>query len=119
MPDTPPTGPELAAAFATAYDDDIRVFIHQLCEISAILGLPYSGAFDLSDGHFDWNEGAVVLNAGPGERSVLIADVEQLPVVTIEALKEFCSKCSIRFGAYLPKNADEPGALGRTFSALA
>jgi hypothetical protein len=118
MPETPLAGPEIAAEYAERYDGDLRIFLHQLCEISAICALPYNGAFYLDDGHFDWNEGAVVPNAGPGERSVLIVDAERVPVAIIDALKAFCVKCSIRLGAYLPKIADEPGALDRAFSAL-
>ena len=76
------------------YDGDLRIFLHQLCEISAILGTPYDGAIDLAAGRFDWNRGAV-LHAGPGRRSVLVV-TDQHGDVTLAGLIEFCMRCSIR-----------------------
>jgi hypothetical protein len=78
-----PAGPEIAAAYASAYDGDLRIFLHQLCEISAILGLPYDGHFDmqLQSGSFQWREGAVTLLASPGERTVLLIDIAKVPKV--------------------------------------
>ena len=80
--------------YTAHYDGDLRIFLHQLCEISAILGTPYDGAFDLAAGRFDWNRGAV-LHAGPGRRSVLVV-TDQHGDVTLARLIEFCMRCSIR-----------------------
>ena len=82
--------------YTAHYDGDLRIFLHQLCEISAILGTPYDGAFDLAAGRFDWNRGAV-LHAGPGRRSVLVV-TDQHGDVTLARLIEFCMRCSIRMG---------------------
>lgn len=93
----PPADAETVAAYAQHYDGDLRIFIHQLCEISSILGQPYDGHFDLSRGRFEWRDGAVTLLAGPGERTILLVDIAKIPRdPTGEALQEFSDRCSIR-----------------------
>jgi hypothetical protein len=86
--------PETAAEYARCYDGDLRIFLHQLCEISAIVGLPYDGDFVMGAGQFYWGQG-VILYAGPGQRSRLIAS-EQLTPGTLHALDEFCGRYKIR-----------------------
>ena len=102
----PKADAEIAAAYVAKYDGDLRVFIHQLCEISSILGLPYDGHFDMHAGRFEWREGAVILLAEPDERTMLIVDTAKIPRdPTGEALQEFCARCSIRLS-----KADPPAS---------
>jgi hypothetical protein len=100
----PPADAETAAAYARHYDNDLRVFIHQLCEISSIIGSPYDAHFNLSDGRFEWwkaramlSEPAVVLSAGPGRRSRLTVATGLFSESTLDALCDFCERCKIRF----------------------
>jgi hypothetical protein len=86
----------IAAAYAEKYDGDLRIFLHQLCEISSIIGQPYDGAFDLHAGRFEWNQGVVVLHAGPDRRSVLVTEIDQFSNETLARLSEFCQRCAIR-----------------------
>ena len=108
--------PQTAARYAEHYRGDLRIFLHQLAEISAILSLPYDAAFDLNEGCFYWRQG-VYLFAGPDqERSHLVVNSSQFStrpdaLATIDALVQFCERCSIRF--HQPPTVKEPDFTGR------
>lgn len=88
-------GAEIAATYANAYNGDLRIFLHQLCEISAIIaggGLPYDGHFDMQRGMFEWNRGAVILHV-ERDRSRLAVKPSSVTPPMMEAFAEFAQRC--------------------------
>jgi hypothetical protein len=98
-------GAEIAATYANAYNGDLRIFLHQLCEISAIIaggGLPYDGHFDMQRGIFEWNRGAVILYAPRDpdrDRSRLAVNPSSMTSQMMEAFAEFAQRCGCQLSS--------------------